>query len=102
MLRTSQAASRGVESRRDPASHQCPKTRSDALDEATQTRHAKCPDHYLCDTVEQLFMHLSSLGVKWSQVQILSARPSKVGRDLVRPRYQVKFVQNPWDQSGRS
>jgi|ERR1700720_846005 len=77
MLRTSQAASRGVESRRDPASHQCPKTRSDALDEATQTRHAKCPDHYLCDTVEQLFMHLSSLGVKWSQVQILSARPRK-------------------------
>jgi len=29
----------------------------------------------LCDTVEQLFTHLSSLGVKWSQVQILSARP---------------------------
>ena len=59
------------------ASHQCPKTRSDALDEATQTRHAKRPDHYLCDTVEQLFTHLSSLGVKWSQVQILSARPMK-------------------------
>jgi hypothetical protein len=56
-------------------SHQCPKTRSDALDEATQTRHAKGPDHYLCDTVEQLFTHLSSLGVKWPQVQILSARP---------------------------
>src|ERR1700682_5455013 len=77
MLRTSQAASRGVESRRDPASHQCPKTRSDALDEATQTRHTERPDHYLCDTVEQLFTHLSSLGVKWSQVQILSARPEK-------------------------
>ena len=45
-------------------SHQCPKTRSDALDEATQTRHAKRPDHYLCDTVEQLFTHLSSLGGK--------------------------------------
>jgi len=25
--------------------------------------------------VEQQFTHLSSLGVKWSQVQILSARP---------------------------
>jgi len=35
-------------------------------------RHAK--RHYLCDTVEQQFTHLSSLGVKWSQVQILSAR----------------------------
>jgi hypothetical protein len=68
---------RGVESRRDPVSHQCPKTGSDALDEATQTRHAKRPDHYLCDTVEQLFTHLSFLGVKWSQVQILSARPRK-------------------------
>ena len=33
-------------------------------------RHAK--RHYLCDTVEQQFTHLSSLGVKWSQVQILS------------------------------
>ena len=53
-----------VESRRDPVSHQCPKTRSDALDEATQTRHAKRPDHYLCDTVEQLFTHLSSLGAR--------------------------------------
>ncbi len=59
---------------RDPVSHQCPKTRSDALDEATQTRHAKRPDHYLCDTVEQLFTHLSSLGVKWSPVQVLSDR----------------------------
>jgi hypothetical protein len=39
-------------------------------------RHAKRPDHYLCDTVEQQFTHLSSLGVKWSQVQILSARPT--------------------------
>ena len=58
-------------------SHQCPKTRSDALDEATQTRHAVRSDHYLCDTVEQLFTHLSSLGVKWSQVQILSARPGQ-------------------------
>jgi hypothetical protein len=38
-------------------------------------RHAKRPDHYLCDAVEQLFTHLSFLGVKWSQVQILSARP---------------------------
>jgi hypothetical protein len=57
-----------VESRRDPVSHQCPKTRSDALDEATQMRHAKRPDHYLCDTVEQLFTHLSSLGAKWSPV----------------------------------
>ena len=63
--------------RRDPVAQQCPKTRSDALDEATQTRHAKRPDHYLCDTVEQLFTHLSSLGVKWSQVQILSARLEK-------------------------
>src|ERR1700704_6829453 len=27
--------------------------------------------------VEQQFTHLSSLGVKWSQVQILSARPGK-------------------------
>ena len=59
---------------RDPVSHQCPKTRSDALDGATQTRHAKRPDHYVCDTVEQLFTHLSSLGVEWSQVQNLSAR----------------------------
>jgi hypothetical protein len=25
-------------------------------------RHAKRPDHYLCDTVEQQFTHLSSLG----------------------------------------
>src|SRR3954447_9146278 len=48
---------------------------SPLLDEATQTRHAKRPDHYLCDAVEELFTHLSSLGVKWSQVQILSARP---------------------------
>jgi hypothetical protein len=40
-------------------------------------RHAKRPDQYLCDTVEQQFTHLSSLGVKWSQVQILSARPRK-------------------------
>jgi len=55
---------------RDPVSHQCPKTRSDALGEATQTRHAERPDHYLCDTVEQLFTHLSSLGVKWSQVAV--------------------------------
>ena len=44
------------------------------LDEATQMRHAKRPDHYLCDAAEQQFTHLSSLGVKWSQVQILSAR----------------------------
>jgi hypothetical protein len=29
-------------------------------------RHAKRPDHYLCDTVEQQFTHLSSLGVKLS------------------------------------
>jgi hypothetical protein len=40
-------------------------------------RHAKRPDHYLCDTVEQQFADLSSLGVKWSQVQILSARPGQ-------------------------
>ena len=33
-------------------------------------RHAK--RHYLCDTVEQQFTHLGCLGVKWSQVQILS------------------------------
>ena len=40
-------------------------------------RHAKRPDHYLCDKLEQQFTHLSSLGVKWSQVQILSARHEK-------------------------
>jgi hypothetical protein len=69
----SQAPQGRVESPLDPVSHQCPKTRSDTLDEATQMRHGKRPNHYLCDTVEQLFTHLSSLGVKWSQVQILAA-----------------------------
>ena len=53
------------------------------LDEATQARHAKRPDHYFCDTVEQQFTHLSSLGVKWSQVQILSARLRKSSLDLL-------------------
>ena len=58
------------------------------LDEATQMRHAKRPDHYLCDAAEQQFTHLSSLGVKWSQVQILSARrrkpaPTSVGAGFV-------------------
>lgn len=47
-LRTPRRPQGRVVSRRDPVSHQCRKTRSDALDEATQTRHAKRPDHYLC------------------------------------------------------
>jgi hypothetical protein len=46
-------------------------------------RHAK--RHYLCDTVEQQFTHLSSLGVKWSQVQILSARPVSARPVSARP-----------------
>jgi hypothetical protein len=71
-------------------SHQCPKTRSDQPDEAIQTRHAKRPEHYSCDTVEQQFTHLSSLGVKWSQVQILSARQvsARQGSTQVRSGFE--------------
>ena len=47
-------------------------------------RRAKRPEHYLCDKVEPQFTPLSSLGVKWSQVQILSARLIEMGIDLRR------------------
>ena len=47
-------------------------------------RHANRPDHYLCDIVEQQFTHLRSLGIKWSQVQILSAQPRKMRSELLR------------------
>jgi hypothetical protein len=84
----------------EPVSHQCPKTRSDTIDETAQMRHAKRPDQYLCDTVEQQFTHLSSLGVKWSQVQILSARHREVVFEL--RRFVVPDVDGPgpWDQFG--
>jgi hypothetical protein len=55
------------------------------ITEAAQMRHAKRPDHYLCDTVEQQFTHLSSLGVKWSQVAVGRAHiGSPVCRDVLR------------------
>ena len=60
-------------------------------------RHAKHPDHYLCDAAEQQFTHLSSLGVKWSQVQILSARQEKSAPTSIGAGFMlVEFLADVW------
>ena len=52
------------------------KTGANRVDRATQAGHADFADLGLRDAVEHLFTLSRSLGVKWSQVQILSARLS--------------------------
>ncbi len=58
-------------------SQQCPKTGSIEPDKAIQLRRANRSDQYQRDVTQQRITFLSSLGVKWSQVQILSARQEK-------------------------
>ena len=62
---------------RSAACQELAKTGTNRVDRATQPGHADVADLYLWDAVEHWFTPSGSLGVKWSQVQILSARRSK-------------------------
>jgi hypothetical protein len=59
---------------RSPVSRQCPKTGANRLDKMRQIGPTPHPDMDVLDAIEQKFTLSGSLGVKWSQVQILSAR----------------------------
>jgi hypothetical protein len=62
---------------RTAACQELAKTGANRVDRATQARHADFADLGLRDAVEHLFTLSRSLGVKWSQVQILSARQQR-------------------------
>ena len=53
------------------------------MDRATQAGHADFADLDVRDAVEHWFTLSCSLGVKWSQVQILSARHRETGSELL-------------------
>ncbi len=57
-----------------PVSQQCPKTRSNGTDHVAQVRRPEPSEQRKCDAVRRRMTPLGTLGVKWSQVQILSAR----------------------------
>ena len=59
---------------RSAACQELAKTGANRVDRATQAGHADFADLGVRDAVEQLFTLSCSLGVKWSQVQIMSAR----------------------------
>jgi hypothetical protein len=59
---------------RTAACQELARTGANRVDRATQAGHADFADLGLRDAVEHLFTLSRSLGVKWSQVQILSAR----------------------------
>src|SRR4051812_16986800 len=84
-----------VDRRVAPVSQQCPKTGYSQPGLAAQLRRSKHSDHCECDAMEHLLTLLSSLGVKWSQVQILSARHAKTGSDQRRSgfcRFSVRSL----------
>jgi hypothetical protein len=62
---------------RSAACQELAKTGTNRMDRATQAGHADFADLDVRDAVEHWFTLSCSLGVKWSQVQILSARPQK-------------------------
>jgi hypothetical protein len=79
---------------RSPVSRQCPKTGANTVDATTHYGRRRLAELDVLDTIEHSFTLSGSLGVKWSPVQILSARPQvNSDRIAVRSTKRVGFGQ---------